>query len=115
MKKEMICIVCPRGCALTVENEQGCVTVTGNACSKGKTYGEEELIAPKRTVTTVVRVANRTDTMVSVKTASPVPKEKMADVVAHCRTLTVNAPVCVGDVISYGVFGADIVVTKEII
>ena len=115
MTRKMICIVCPRGCALTVENGQGGVTVTGNACPKGKAYGEVELVAPKRTVTTVVKVANRTDTMVSVKTASPVPKEKMAAVVAYCRTLTVNAPVYVGDVISYGVFGADIVVTKEII
>jgi CxxC motif-containing protein len=114
MTKKMICIVCPRGCALTVENGQEGVTVMGNACPKGKTYGEEELIAPKRTVTTVVKVANRTDTMVSVKTSSPVPKDKMLDVVKYCRTITVSAPVSVGDVVAEDIYGSRIVITKEI-
>ena len=114
MKKEMICIICPRGCALTVNEENGRVTVTGNACKKGQTYGTEELVSPKRTVTTIVRVSNRPDTMVSVKTASPVPKEKMHEVVKICRELSVDAPVCVGKVIASDVFGTDIVITKEI-
>ena len=114
MKKEMICIVCPRGCALTVSEENGNVTVVGNACAKGKTYGTEELIAPKRTVTTVVRVSNRHDTMVSVKTSLPVPKDKMFEVVKICRDISVDAPVFVGEVIASDVFGADIVITKEI-
>jgi len=114
MKKEMICIVCPRGCSLTVREENGGVTVEGNACPKGKAYGTEELISPKRTVTTVVRVSNRPDTMVSVKTSVPVPKDKMAEVVALCRGLKVKAPLSVGETIARNVFGADIVITKEI-
>ena len=114
MKKEMICIVCPRGCALTVSEENGNVNVVGNACLKGKTYGTEELICPKRTVTTVVRVANRPDTMVSVKTASPVPKDKMTEVVKLCRGITVDAPVTVGQTVLKDAYGSDIVITKEI-
>lgn len=114
MKKEMICIVCPRGCALTVSEENGNVTVVGNACPKGKTYGTEELIAPKRTVTTVIRVNNRPDTMVSVKTDSPIPKDKMLDVVKYCRNITVSAPVSVGDVVAEDIYGSRIVITKEI-
>ena len=114
MKKEMICIICPRGCALTVNEENGRVTVTGNACPKGKTYGTNEMIAPKRTVTTVIRVNNRPDTMVSVKTESPVPKDKMAEVVSYCRTLSVSAPVSVGDVVAEDIYGSRIVITKEI-
>ena len=115
MKKKMICILCPRGCALTVEEENGSVTVRGNGCVRGKDYGTEELICPKRTVTTVVRVANRPDTMVSVKTESPVPKDKMAEVVSLSRTLTVSAPVSVGDVATENIFGSRLVITKEIL
>ena len=38
MKRELVCIICPRGCRLTVEGEVGNLTVTGNACPKGKQY-----------------------------------------------------------------------------
>ena len=59
MKKDLICIVCPRGCALTVSDESGTYTVTGNTCPRGEAYGIAETTHPTRTVTSVVRVTNR--------------------------------------------------------
>ncbi len=114
MKKEITCIICPRGCALEVEINGDEALVSGNSCPKGNTYGIEEATAPKRTVTSIVRVANRTDTMVSVKTESAVPKEKMADVMKLIRSTRVDAPVKIGDVILHDVFGSDIIATKDI-
>ena len=52
--------------------------------------------------------------MVSVKTDSPIPKDKMLDVVKYCRTITVSAPVSVGDVVAEDIYGSRIVITKEI-
>ncbi len=49
MKKNMICIVCPMGCHLTVDTET--LEVTGNTCPRGEKYGKEELTAPKRVIT----------------------------------------------------------------
>ena len=72
MKRNLTCIICPRGCTLTVETEGDKVSVSGNSCPKGAVYGIEETTRPTRTVTSVVRVSNREDTMVSVKTAEPV-------------------------------------------
>ena len=77
MKKELICIVCPRGCSLVVDTDTDPATVNGNACPKGAEYGRNEVLNPTRTVTSIVRVENREDTMVSVKTSAPVPKDKM--------------------------------------
>ena len=37
MVKELICIVCPRGCHLTVDTELE--KVTGNTCKRGEIYG----------------------------------------------------------------------------
>ena len=38
-KKELICIGCPMGCALTVETEGNEVlSVTGNTCPRGESY-----------------------------------------------------------------------------
>ena len=115
MKRELICIICPRGCSLEVKIENGECSVSGNACPKGEQYGIEECTAPKRTVTSIVRVANREDTMVSVKTSKAVAKEKIFDVMDKIRNKSVLAPVKIGDVIIADLYGADIIATKDIL
>ncbi|MBE6916878.1 MAG: DUF1667 domain-containing protein [Ruminococcaceae bacterium] len=115
MKRNMTCIICPKGCLLMAEICDDAVSVTGNSCPKGREYAISECLHPMRTVTTVVRVVNRTDTMVSVKTARPVPKEKMVQVVAALRSMRVKAPVAVGDVLCENICGSAIVVTKTVL
>ncbi len=115
MKKELICIVCPRGCAVTVEGEIGALKVTGCTCAKGEQYAIEECTHPTRTVTSIVRVSNRKDTMVSVKTSCPIAKESIFPAMESIRGMSVEAPVCVGDVICKDLFGAEVIVTKEIL
>ena len=114
MKRNLICIICPRGCALTVDITESGVTVTGHTCPKGEEYAINECTNPVRTVTATIRAANRKDTMVSVKTDRPVPKGKMMDVMALLRKTEVNVPVSIGDVVLKDVFGADVVVTKAV-
>jgi len=114
MKKKITCIICPRGCSMQANIQGDTVTVTGNTCPKGEEYAINECLHPVRTVTATVRVANRTDTMVSVKTQAPVPKERMMEVMAVLRQTTVNAPLKIGDVVLADVCGTPILVTKEI-
>ena len=114
MERNLTCILCPRGCTLTVTLEGDNVFVVGNACPRGRYYGEEEVVSPKRTVTSIVRVSNREDTMVSVKTDKPVSKSDIFTVMQAIRGATVNAPVSVGDVILKDVCGSDIIATKRI-
>ena len=54
--KELICIVCPQGCHLKVDEENGCA-VTGNSCPRGAEYGKAELTHPTRVVTSTVKCA----------------------------------------------------------
>ena len=115
MKKDLICIVCPRGCSVTVEGEIGALKVTGCSCTKGEQYAIEECTHPTRTVTSIVRVSNREDTMVSVKTSAPIPKEHIFDAMEIIRNLTAEAPVHIGDVLHKAVFGADVIATKDIL
>ena len=114
MERKITCILCPRGCAMTVTGDLGSLQVSGNTCPKGAEYAIAECTNPVRTVTSTVRVNNRKDTMVSVKTAAPVLKGKMMDVMAALRSITVSAPVKIGDVILTDVFGTDIIVTKAV-
>ena len=114
MKRNMICIICPRGCSLCADIQEKQVTVTGNACPKGREYAVNECTNPVRSVTATVRVSNRHNTMVSVKTNVPVAKDKMMDVMKVLRETQVKAPVHIGDVIPKDICGSDIVATKTV-
>ena len=111
MKRELTCIVCPRGCALTVEYEvaDGKVNVTqvsGNGCKRGITYAEAECVAPVRTITTTVRTT--ADHVVAVKTAAPIPKEKMMEVMKVLARVRVEEPVRIGDTIVEDILGTGV-------
>ena len=114
MVRNLTCIICPRGCALTADITDTGVTVTGNACKRGEEYAINECTNPVRTVTATVRVANRYNTMVSVKTAAHVPKGKMMEVMAQLRKTQVNAPVAIGDVVLADICGTSVVITKAV-
>ena len=114
MKRDLICIICPRGCSLCAQIDGAQVAVSGNACPKGQAYAISECVNPVRTVTATVRVSNRLNTMVSVKTAVPVAKDKMMDVIAALRNTQVGAPVQIGDVILKNICGSDIIATKSV-
>ena len=114
MKRELTCIICPRGCSLTVDINGDDITVTGNSCPRGKQYGINECTNPVRTVTSFVRVDNREDTMVSCKTSVPIKKGDIFAVMDKIRNTTVDAPVKIGDVLIKDVYGADVVATKNI-
>ena len=112
MSRQLTCILCPRGCLLDVKQNDGTWQVTGNACPRGARYGIEECTNPTRTVTSIVRVANR-DTMVSVKTARPVAKKDTFEVIRFLRGQQVTAPIKVGQELFPDVCGSPIVATKD--
>jgi CxxC motif-containing protein len=100
---------------MTAQEQDGKITVTGNGCARGEKHAVDECVNPVRSLTTTVRVCNREDTMVSVKSADPMPKGKMQEAMGLIRTLSVDAPVKIGAVIAADVFGTQIIATKEIL
>ena len=113
MIRNLTCIICPKGCGLRAEITDNGVQVSGNTCPKGAEYAVNECTNPVRTVTATVRVANRENTMVSVKTVDPVPKGEMLHIMALLRKTAVNAPVKIGDMVLRDVCGTNVVITKD--
>lgn len=113
--KELICIVCPRGCHLKVDEEHD-YAVTGNICPRGEAYGKRELTHPTRVITSTVRCTGGIYPRCPVKTSGPVPKERIFDVVAALDSVTVTAPVRLGQVVVKDVCGtgADFVATRAL-
>lgn len=118
MKQEIItCINCPVGCRMTVTLEGDNVTnVEGNACKRGETYARQECVAPMRVITAAAPVQGR-DVPVSVKTAAPVPKEKIAACMKAILSTPFAAPVHTGDVLIHDVCqtGVNVVATRDVL
>ena len=115
--KELICINCPMGCMLSVDiDEQGEMHVSGNTCPRGEIYAKKELTHPTRIVTSIVKVSGGALPVVSVKTASDIPKDKIGAVIEALADLSVEAPVHIGDVLLTNAAdsGADIVATRNV-
>lgn len=116
-QKELICIGCPLGCNLTVEmNGAEVVSVSGNTCKRGDDYARKELTDPRRIVTSSVPVEHGTLPVVSVKTATDIPKGKIRECLLALKGVRLTAPVHIGDVVLENVAetGVDVVATKEI-
>lgn len=114
-ERKLTCIVCPKGCELTVVFNDGdsIESISGYTCPRGKDYAFAECTAPVRTVTSTVRCED--GAVVSVKTSKPVPKERMFDVMAEINSARAKNDVRIGDVIIRGVAGteSDIIVTSN--
>lgn len=117
MKKDIICTVCPMGCVISVEGENGNISIIeGYTCQRGKTYAENEFISPVRILTSTAKLADSKNPLIAVRSKSPVPKDKLFECMAEIRKLTVEAPVKRGDVLIENVCGTgvDIVSSADV-
>ena len=117
MKRTFTCIVCPNGCEIEAEYEgTEVLSVSGNLCPKGKTYVTQELVDPRRTIATSVRVLGGTLPLVSVRLTGAIPKARIFDVMKEIDRQTLTAPVRIGDVVIKNVLGldSDVIATKNI-
>ena len=117
-ERNLTCIGCPLGCALTVKMAGNEVqSVTGNTCKRGELYARKEVTNPTRIVTTTVKVTGGSSRMVSVKTREDIPKEKSFACTRALKDIEVQAPVHIGDVVVENVAdtGVDVVATKNVL
>ncbi len=116
-KRELTCIGCPLGCALTVSmNGNEVLSVEGNTCKRGDDYARKEVTNPTRIVTSTVSVTGGSSVTVPVKTKADIPKGKIFDCVRALKGVTVSAPVHIGDVIVANIAetGVDMVATADV-
>ena len=117
MKRTFTCIVCPNGCEIDAEYEgTSVISVTGNLCPKGRTYVTQELVDPRRTIASSVRVLDGTMPLASVRLNRPIPKDRIFDVMSELSRITLTAPVCIGDIVIKNVLNldSDVIVTKNV-
>lgn len=102
---ELICIGCPRGCHLKVDEENG-YQVTGNNCPIGAEYGKNELTNPTRVLTTTVRITGGIHNCLPVRSSGPIKKGLLMEAVKALKNVEVASPVKKGDVIVHNIVGS---------
>lgn len=111
--KTLTCIECPMGCTLEAGVEGGkAVYVKGNSCPRGRMYAENEVICPRRVVTSTVRAAD--GRMIPVKTSAPVKKSEMFEVMKKIAAVRPEGDVRLGQVLAESIAeGADLVASDD--
>ena len=115
--KNLTCIVCPRGCALTVtldsEATNPVVSVEGQGCKRGVDYAVAECTHPTRVLTTTAPTVD--GGVVPCKTNQPIPREMLFEAMAVINTLSAPAKVEIGDVLLENLLGtgADVVASAN--
>ena len=114
---KLICITCPVGCELTVtrEGKEG-LEVEGNQCKLGVEYAEQEISDPRRMIITTVRVKGGFHPLVPVRSAEPVPKEKIFPILKELRKVELEAPVEIHQVVLENALdtGVDVVTSRSL-
>lgn len=98
--KKITCIVCPKGCEIEADVEDGKVLdIRGNTCKRGYDYAMNEAVHPVRILTTTVKLNGNPHDRIAVRTDSAIPKELLFDSMSILKNMSVNKPVHMGDVL----------------
>lgn len=113
-EKKFTCIVCPKGCRITVDEEG---KISGYTCLRGLNYVKQELVDPRRTLTSTFKVSGSTLLVCPCKSSQTLPKDRVKDVVKEIAKLDIKAPIKMHQVVIENVLGlgVDIIATKEIL
>nr|MDO8110399.1 DUF1667 domain-containing protein [Candidatus Sigynarchaeota archaeon] len=116
-QKEIICVICPNSCTVTVKQlKSGELVMEGQGCKRGEQYSRDEFLDPKRTLATTVRIRNAFIPLLPVRTSVPVPKNKLNEILDVLARIEVKAPIKCGDVILENVLGlsSNIIATRSL-
>ena len=104
---DVICIVCPKGCHLRVDEEHD-FAVTGNLCPRGVTYGRDELKNPVRFVTSTVKITGAALRRCPVRTKAAIPKGLIFEAIRLLDNVELCAPVAEGAIVVPDICGTGI-------
>ncbi len=115
--KELVCIVCPRGCTMKIEEKDGYFFVSGNTCKRGEAFAKSEMTYPMRTICSTVATAFPEFPVLPVRVSSDIPKEKIFDVMREINSVTVTERITRGDAVIKNVLGlgVDVIATSDIL
>lgn len=117
LRKQVTCIVCPLSCSGEVLIESGtAISITGFSCQRGENYANEEVTAPRRMLTTTVKVQGGELLLLPVRSEKPLPKEHIRRCARLLSQVVIKAPIAAREVICANILGlgTNIIASREI-
>lgn len=110
--RTLTCISCPKGCIITQDHQE----IDGYQCKRGLDYAIAEWTAPKRYLTSTIKLVDGTHQRVSVISNQPLPKDRLFDAMAIIKHTSINAPVQINQVLISNILNLniDIIATRSI-
>ncbi len=96
-KDSVTCTLCPNGCQVRWIEESS--TFEGNRCPRGAEFAEQERVAPKRTLTTTMRIAGDGKSLVPVRSEEMVEKSRLLEISKEIREVAADSPVEIGQTV----------------
>lgn len=114
--RELVCIVCPRGCTMKICWQDGEYSVSGNSCKRGREFAISEMTEPKRTICSTVRTVFPEVPVLPVRVSGEIPKDRIFDVMKEINAFLLEKPVGRGEAVIKNVLGlgVDIIATSDI-
>lgn len=113
----MVCIECPKSCALSVYIENcKAVKVQGAKCPRGVKYAASEAEHPTRILTATVAAEGLSLKLIPVRTDKPIPKDEIFRAMEEIKRLRLKSPVRAGETIKEDFLGLGVrlVATREV-
>jgi len=108
-KRQVTCIICPVGCGIQAESAEGApLKLSGYRCKRGLQYAKDEMTAPRRILTTTVRLKAKGSHILPVRTRTPIPKLLLKEAMKELKNVSVAAPVKMGEVVLKDVAGTGV-------
>lgn len=109
---ELVCIVCPKGCRIKVEDG----VITGNTCKRGEEFAQSEMTCPMRSVCSTVKTTFSQMPVLPVRTQGEIPKSEIRNLMKEINKITIDKKVKKGDIILSGIVGTavNLIATESI-
>ena len=115
-EQEIISIICPLSCAITLSGDPENPQVSGHECNRGRDYALQEAADPRRVLAGAVRISGGSLPRLPVKTSAAIPRKMILEAARLLDRISITVPQRCGELIAanFANSGADLIATREL-
>jgi CxxC motif-containing protein len=113
--KNITCIICPKGCDISVEMVDEVYKISGNKCARGKEYALNEMTRPMRSICSTVKTIYKEFPRLPVRTDKEIDVINIFPVMKEINKVEINHPVHAGEIVVSNILntGVNIIATSD--